>query len=156
MKEITFRPLRIDDAAAVAALNEGLGYPTTAGRVRARIEVLMASDERLGLAALWRDVLVGWVDAAVEHHLQAEPVVTIGGLVVREDLRGNGIGQQLCSAVETWAATLGVAVVRVRSQQKRTDAHRFYARDGYEEAKISLVFEKRISAQSEQASMPGH
>ena len=63
-------------------------------------------------------------------------------------MRGNGIGQQLCSAVETWAAHIGISAVRVRSQQKRTDAHRFYARDEYEQTKTSLVFEKEIPPQS--------
>jgi (aminoalkyl)phosphonate N-acetyltransferase len=138
----------MDDAEAVATLNGGLGYPATTDSVRTRLELLLASKERLALVAVWCGIVVGWIDAALEHHLQSEPVVTIGGLVVSEDMRGNGIGQQLCLAVEAWAAQIGVTAVRVRSQQKRTDAHRFYARDGYKEVKTSLVLEKRISPQS--------
>ena len=125
MNEVILRPLRISDAEVVATLNESLGYPTTADRVRSRLEMLVVSSERLALAAVWRDVVVGWIDAALEHHLQSETVVTIGGLIVRNDLQGNGIGRQLCLAVETWAAHIGIDAVRVRSQQKRTDAHRF-------------------------------
>lgn len=91
---------------------------------------------------------MGWVDAAVERHLQSKPVVMIGGLVVREDLRGKGIGQQLCHAVEHWATQIGIGVVRVRCELKRADAHRFYLREGYSQVKVSSVFEKYVLRQA--------
>ena len=151
MDEIVLRRLRVDDAEAVAALSEGLGYPATAEKVQSRLEYVVGSNERLAIAAVWRGVLIGWIDAALEHHLQSETVITIGGLVVRSDMRGKKIGQQLCLAVETWAGQIGIGIIRVRSHQKRTDAHRFYARDGYKQVKTSLVFEKDISSNLNQA-----
>ena len=63
-------------------------------------------------------------------------------------MRGKHIGQQLCQAVEQWAMQTGIARVRVRSQLKRTDAHRFYLRDGYKQVKVSAVFEKQVLCQS--------
>jgi hypothetical protein len=46
--------------------------------------------------------------------------------------------------VEEWARMQGIRRVRVRSQIKREDAHRFYLRDEYRQVKTSLVFEKEL------------
>lgn len=144
MEDMILRAVRTEDAEAIAALNESLGYPATVGTVRARLEALALGKDRTVLAAVSGSVVVGWIDAHLEQHLQSEPVITIGGLIVREDLRGHRIGQQLCCAVEAWAVQAGFGTVRVRSQQKRTGAHRFYVRNGYTQVKISAVFEKRV------------
>jgi GNAT superfamily N-acetyltransferase len=87
---------------------------------------------------------VGWIDAAMERHLQSPASAVIGGLVVREDTRGLGVGKRLCLEVEQWARSKSIPLVRVRSQIKREDAHRFYLRDGYRKVKTSLVFEKLV------------
>jgi GNAT superfamily N-acetyltransferase len=141
---IIIRAVQVDDAATVAALSASLGYPASAGDMRSRIEELAYDKDRMAFAAVLQDVLVGWADAAVERHLQSKPVVVLGGLVVRSDMRGRRIGQQLCHAVEQWAVRIEVATVRVRSQVKRADAHRFYLRDGYTQVKTSAVFEKTV------------
>jgi GNAT superfamily N-acetyltransferase len=141
------RTLRPDDAEMVAVLSASLGYPTDGSDVRSRIEELAKNNDRTAFAAVLQDVVVGWVDAAVERHLQSRPAVVIGGLVVRDDMRGKRIGQQLCHAVERWAVQIGIGAVRVRSQMKRSDAHRFYLRDGYTQVKISAVFEKEVIQQ---------
>ena len=148
MEKVSIRVLRADDAETVATLSASLGYPASAGEVRSRIELLADSNDRMAFAAILQDALVGWIDAAVERHLQSEPVVVIGGLVVSDDMRGKRIGQQLCHAVEQWAVQIGIAAVRVRSQLKRADAHRFYLRDGYTQVKISAVFEKHVFRQA--------
>lgn len=138
------RRLTVDDAAAVAELSEQLGYPASSELLRIRIETAARSQDRIALAALRNAELVGWIDAAVERHLQAEDTVVIGGLVVRASARGCGVGRRLCEAVEQWARERGFRRVRVRSQIKREDAHRFYLRDGYRQVKTSLVFEKTL------------
>jgi GNAT superfamily N-acetyltransferase len=148
MEKMTIRMLRAEDAETVATLSASLGYPVCASDVRSRIELLADSNDRMAFAAILQDAVVGWIDAAVERHLQSEPVVAIGGLVVRDDMRGKRIGQQLCHAVEQWAVKIGIAAVRVRSQLKRADAHRFYLRDGYTQVKISAVFEKHVFRQA--------
>ena len=86
--------------------------------------------------------MVGWIDLSVEYHLQSEPAVLIGGLVVGESARGRGIGRQLCEAAEDWTRARGVARLRVRSNVIRERAHSFYLRDGYARVKTSAVFEK--------------
>jgi (aminoalkyl)phosphonate N-acetyltransferase len=144
MENVMIRALRPDDADTVAELSASLGYPAVACEVKARIEILARSHDRVALAATSQDVVVGWIEAAIEYHLQSEPVAVIGGLVVRDDMRGKRIGQQLCQAVERWAIQSGISRVRVRSQVKREDAHRFYRRDGFTQVKVSAVFEKQL------------
>ncbi|HVT97628.1 MAG TPA: GNAT family N-acetyltransferase [Acidobacteriaceae bacterium] len=142
--DVVVRELRGDDAAAVAELSGQLGYPGTAEEVRKRIEAMTRSGDRVAFAAVRAAELVGWIDAAVERHLQADDAVVIGGLVVGETERGCGVGKRLCEEVERWAGERGFARVRVRSQIKRADAHRFYLRDGYRVVKTSLVLEKEL------------
>ena len=138
------RPLVASDAEAAAALSEQLGYPVTAAAFTRRIAALASDMNRLALAAMRRGELVGWADAAVERHLQGDDVVVLVGLVVRDDVRGLGIGRMLCEAIEQWTRTKGIEMLRVRSQIKRVDAHRFYLRDGFRQVKTSIVFEKNV------------
>jgi GNAT superfamily N-acetyltransferase len=142
--DVVVRRLVAEDASAVAELSDQLGYPGSAEELRKRIESMARSEDRVAFAAVRDGALVGWIDAAVERHLQAPDTVVIGGLVVRESARGCGVGKRLCEEVEDWARSRGFRRVRVRSQIKREDAHRFYLRDGYRQVKTSLVFEKSL------------
>ncbi|HEX3987375.1 MAG TPA: GNAT family N-acetyltransferase [Acidobacteriaceae bacterium] len=138
------RPLSPEDAPAAAELSAQLGYPASPADLRPRIEALVATTDHIVLAAVLNGRLVGWIDAAIERHLQDPDTVNIGGLVVDDAARGSGIGKRLCEAIEDWARSLSIPTVRVRSQIKRTDAHRFYLRDGYRLVKTSLVLEKSV------------
>src|SRR3979490_533972 len=141
---LSIRLLTADDAEAAAELSRELGYPSPAEDLRERIEELSGTADRVAFAAVIDGQIVGWIDAAMERHLQYAASAVIGGLVVRGDMGGVGVGRRLCVEVEEWARSKSVAVVRVRSQIKREDAHRFYLRDGYRKVKTSLVFEKTV------------
>jgi GNAT superfamily N-acetyltransferase len=141
---LTIRRLTVDDAEAAAELSSQLGYTCSTGDLRERIEELSRAADRVAFAAIIDGEIVGWIDAATERHLQSPVTAVIGGLVVREDMRGLGIGKRLCLEIEEWARSKSIPVVRVRSQVKREDAHRFYLRDGYSKVKTSLVFEKPV------------
>ena len=106
------------------------------------MEELSHTTDRVAFAAVIDDQVVGWIDAAMERHLQYAASAVIGGLVVREDMRGFGVGSRLCLEVEEWARSKSVPLVRVRSQIKREDAHRFYLRDGYSKVKTSVGLRK--------------
>jgi len=143
--EITIRRVRPEDAEAVAELNGQLGYPATADEVRERIGALAsyAASQAVFVACIGKEV-VGWVDVALTLHLQSRPFALIGGLVVKQGMRGQRIGKRLCEEAEAWSRERGVSVVRVTSRSTRGDAHRFYLRDGYKDVKTSRVFEKLL------------
>lgn len=140
------RPIRMEDAEAAAALCMQLGYPTNAEAVLARIRQITADPRHSVLVACVDDSVVGWIDLSIEYHLQSEPAALIGGLVVAEAARGQGIGRQLCQAAEAWARGCGMTRIRVRSNAIRERAHAFYLRDGYARVKTSAVFEKTLSS----------
>ncbi len=90
------------------------------------------------------DIVVGWIDVGIVHHLQSEPYGEIGGFVVTQNHRGSGIGKDLLAHAEVWIRERGVRRALVRSQLMREAAHRFYKREGYSQVKTSAVFEKQL------------
>jgi GNAT superfamily N-acetyltransferase len=144
MSMVHIRPIQGADAAAAAVLCAQLGYPTDVPALLARMTQIAGDADRAVLVACLDDEVVGWIDLSIEYHLQSEPAAFIGGLVVSERARGQGIGRRLSRAAEDWARARGVARLRVRSNVIRERAHAFYLRDGYARVKTSAVFEKTL------------
>lgn len=142
---VVIRAAEPDDAVAVSALSAELGYPVEVTAMRARLERLCASHAHGVFVACEGTVVVGWLHVSAAEHLQADARAEIGGLVVSATARGRRIGAQLVARAEAWAREHGLGAILVRSQVKREDAHRFYLREGYERAKTSAVFTKRLS-----------
>ena len=69
------------------------------------------------------------------------PVGRISMMVVDEDLRGRGIGAALVRAAEEALAAQSCYMVEVTSNARRTEAHRFYERLGYERTSVRLAKE---------------
>jgi predicted N-acetyltransferase YhbS len=140
--ELTVRTIAPTDAAAACRLCEQLGYQRDEHAILEWIERLAAIREfQAAFVACMGDEVVGWIEVSIEHRLQYPPFALIGGLVVKDGIRGQGIGRQLCARAEAWAWQRPVDTVRVTSRSTRLGAHRFYLRDGYRQVKTSLVFE---------------
>jgi GNAT superfamily N-acetyltransferase len=141
--ELSIRPAAVEDTPAVTALTVQLGYAATEGEIRERIVALAGREETQAVfVACLAGEVVGWIDVALTFHLQTPPFALIGGLVVKDGVRGLRIGKRLCDEAEGWSLARGVALVRVTSRSTRADAHRFYLRNGYRDVKLSRVFEK--------------
>jgi GNAT superfamily N-acetyltransferase len=143
---LTIRRVAPEDAVAVAELCGQLGYFATADEILTRIVALASCEttQSVFVACLGQEV-VGWIDVALTFHLQTPPFALIGGLVVKEGVRGLRIGRRLCDEAEAWSRARGVTVMRVTSRSTREEAHRFYLREGYTDIKTSRVFEKILS-----------
>lgn len=141
---MTIRPVRLEDSARVAALSGELGYPATADVMHSRLRSLQNRTDRAVLVACADHDVVGWIDVGLAGHLQSGDYAEIGGLVVSERVRGQGIGRALVEAAEAWAAAKGLGTMLVRSQIARDKAHGFYLREGYERTKTSAVFQKKL------------
>lgn len=141
---VILREMEPSDADGVAGLTGQLGYKRPAMEIREWIEGLGAVRERqAAFVACIGDRIVGWIEVSLERRVQSPDFALIGGLVVAEEHRGHGIGQQLCKRAEAWSWTKGAAKLRVTSRSTRADAHRFYLREGFELVKTSAVFEKK-------------
>lgn len=143
--KIHLGPPKPDDAAALAVLCGQLGYDATADQVAQRLVFLSGrGDHCVYVARDHRQTPLGWIHAFISRHLQSEPYVEVGGMVVGESERGAGIGAALLAGVEAWARAAGLELIRVRSNVVRGRAHRFYERQAYAKVKTSHVFEKRL------------
>jgi predicted N-acetyltransferase YhbS len=141
---VVIRVMETGDAEAVAMLTDQLGYRRNARSIERWIQERGGAAEQTAFVACLGANVVGWVEVSIERRLQSEAFGLIGGLVVREGVRGQGIGRRLCEAAENWSRERGLERLRVTSRSTRADAHRFYLRDGYEIVKTSTVFEKRL------------
>jgi predicted N-acetyltransferase YhbS len=140
------RVIALEDATAVAELSVQLGYEASSAEIEQRITALLSNAEsQVALVACEDAEVVGWIEASIVRHLQSAPHTLIGGLVVKDGMRGLGVGKRLCAEVEAWSRNKGLTVVRVTSRSTREGAHRFYLREGYRQTKTSAVFEKVLS-----------
>ena len=140
---LTLRAIEAGDAEAAAQLSTQLGYPVEPGVMADRIRAIALDHHGVIVACADRQV-VGWIDVGVVQHLQSGAYAEIGGLVVSEAFRNQGIGTRLLRAAEGWARERGVKHIVVRSQIAREAAHRFYVREGYERTKTSAVFTRTL------------
>jgi GNAT superfamily N-acetyltransferase len=157
---VRVRPIRIEDAPAVADLSGELGYRSTAEEMEERIRRVLKEPGHqawvaIPVASAEEDRLAGrpvdapeappiaWLHAFLSLRLESSPSIEIAGLVVSEPFRGRGIGRRLLATAEHWAASQGISAVRVRSRVSRAAAHRFYERAGYSETKEQKVFAKK-------------
>jgi len=130
------------DAQAVAALATELGYPSDAAQAGARLARLLGRDEDAVFAAEVDGAVVGWLHAREVLLLESEPFGEIAGLIVAAPRRGQGIGTALLQAAIAWTAQRGLPTLRVRSNLRRTETHRWYQAAGFAIVKTQLVFSR--------------
>jgi GNAT superfamily N-acetyltransferase len=158
--DIYLREAERGDAAELARLSAELGYPATPDVIARRLSRYEGQKEHAIFVACCgnpaedaasgdgKPRLAGFIDVSVVHHLQAETCVEIGALVVDASMRSRRIGVRFLECADEWARQQGVASIRVRSNVIRTDAHRFYEREGYVREKTSAVFRKSVGAKA--------
>ena len=118
-----------------------LGYEVTPGEVAERLEAMHA-EGRLVLVAELDGAVVACLSTSVMRVLhRPAPVGRISMMVVDEGLRGGGIGADLVRAAEQPLAAQGCYMIEVTSHVRRTAAHRFYERLGYERTSVRLAKE---------------
>jgi len=142
--QVNIRPIHRDDATSVSELVTQLGYERTPEQVRQWVDGLGSRPEQAAFIAELDGKVVAWIDVSLAWHLQSDVFGLIGGLVVSDGVRGGGIGRRLCERAEEWSRSHGAKKIRVTSRSTREAAHRFYLRDGYQQSKISMVFEKSL------------
>ena len=132
------------DFAALAKLGrEAMGYEeSTEALVREKLQKVLKKDYERVYVAEYGGEVVGFVHAEEYEVLYYPAMVNILGLAVDETFRRLGIAAKLMAAVEDWAGKNGIKEIRLNSGISRTDAHRFYRKNGFDDEKEQKRFLK--------------
>lgn len=142
--EMSYREAVVGDGPEIARLSGQLGYPAESEAITDRLDRILTWADNAVFVSEADDKLAGWVHVHGRYLIESPPFAEIGGLVVDDEYRGQGIGKELMRRVEEWARAAGFAEMRVRSGGSRAGAHRFYERIGYDNFKMQQVFRKRL------------
>lgn len=121
-----------------------LGYPSTEKEILERLDSIFRANDHLVIAAIQNENVVGWIHAFIAYRLESDPFVEIGGLVVDDKLRSQGIGSSLVKEIKSWAAENNCSKIRVRTNSKRKDAPKFYKKLGFEKVKEQLIMDLEV------------
>ena len=139
------REAKFADAKELARLSLQHGYEVSEGNVLKHLEKIQSyEDHAVYVGEVNSDELVGWVHVHGRYMIGVHPFAEIGGLVVDEQHRRKGYGEQLMRKCEEWAKVMGFEEVRLRSGGQRKGAHEFYRRIGYENVKWQEVFSLKL------------
>jgi len=132
VSELSIRPAQAEDAEALAELVRQLGYVVSPADVVERLAAMAAEGHQVLVAELDGEV-AGCLSTSTMRVLhRPAPVGRISMMVVDEVRRGRGIGARMVRAAEQALAESGCYMVEVTSNLRRTAAHSFYERLGYE------------------------
>lgn len=139
MFEIRVRQANEGDELVVQELLGQLGYVFTAAEVQARLNLLAASNTDPVLLAIQNLEVVGLIALHFATMLQQrEPVAQITALVVRDGVRGTGIGKALVDAGGDLARHSGCGRLELRTANARIEAHAFYRRLGFANSAVGF------------------
>ena len=143
--EVFFRKATLQDAERLAHLASQLGYPTEKAQMHGRLHEVLNRDDNFVLVATAQKTIIGWVHAFVSLRIESDSFTEIGGMVVDEHHRQNGIGRLMLAEVCKWALSKNCFSVRVRSNSKRSAAHNFYVKNGFLSIKEQKVFSYNLA-----------
>ena|SRR5690348_117211 len=142
--EIQILPIMVEHAPEVQKLSGQLGYPLSLTEIKSNITEVVKANDHVAFIALHNERVAGWIHAFRCVLLESNPFIEIGGLVVDEQYRGKGIGKKLVEGIKEWCLENGFHDIRVRSNVKRKEAHKFYTAIGFGESKEQKVFQMKL------------
>ncbi|MDR2284451.1 MAG: GNAT family N-acetyltransferase [Sphingobacterium sp.] len=135
------RSAKISDALAITNLVGQLGYPAELVSIESRLSILLSNHDITVFVAVVDEQVVAWMQANYSMSLETDYGVEIIGLVVDNQIRGQGVGAALIREVVTWARKKEAGFLRVRCNVLRTESHLFYQKNGFTLRKEQKVFD---------------
>lgn len=138
------RVCKIEDAEQICRLiYDELGYTDiTMDKVQSSLQKIIGNGDYFTLVAVDNGEVCGFISAVREISLEVGEYCRILALAINKEHQGQGLGTALITLVESKARTDGASLVTLSSQFKRTKAHEFYEKLGYE--KTSFSFKKKF------------
>ncbi|CAN5304248.1 GNAT family N-acetyltransferase [soil metagenome] len=121
------------DAEGASELLAQLGYPTTASDLEARIRGASAANVEAVVAENADGLLLGLASMHRLPLLTADsPLALLTSVVVEQQARGLGVGRRMVEHLCARALELGCERIAVMTHLRRSDAHSFYERLGFQ------------------------
>lgn len=140
------REMKIKDAVELVTINTSqLGYEASLQNTTSRMKKLLQDSEHhyfLIYENTETKKVCGYVHAEIYESLYSDPMFNLMALAVAKEFEGQGIGKQLMHGVEVEALKRGLTAIRLNSGEARTQAHRFYEKNGYISNKTQKRFMK--------------
>lgn len=129
------RNITIFDAQEIQRIsNVELGYDVDLDIVKKQIEKLTNDTKHniiIGFENEQTRKIIGFVHAELYESLYMDTGLNILGLAVDSNFQGQGIGKKLMSAIEDYALKNNISFIRLNSNVRRVEAHKFYESIGY-------------------------
>lgn len=140
---MSIRSAWVADCSSIKNLLDQLGYDCPVEIIKERLEKLFESDCDDVFVYTDNRKVEGFITLHYSKQLAFDgDFCEIGYLVVDKSVRGKGIGRILEEYACKTAKEKGCSALNVFSREFRTDAHRFYERQGYHEER--KFFSKEI------------
>ena len=145
--ETDVRPAGPADAGEIARLAAELGYPVSHDKMERRLKVLLDEGRHhVAVAQASAGRLAGWIHVEHRSSLESGERAEIMGLIVDPESRRKEVGRLLVEEAESWARSLGLCELAVRSNIRRQASYRFYPALGYLLLKTQQVYIKTFSS----------
>ena len=129
------RNITILDAKEIQKISDyELGYDVNLDIVKKQIEKLTNDNKHniiIGFENEQTRKIIGFVHAELYESLYMDTGLNILGLAVNSNFQGQGIGKKLMSSIEDYALKNNISYIRLNSNVRRIDAHKFYESIGY-------------------------
>ena len=129
------RDITIFDAQEIQRISKiVLGYDVDLDIVKKQIEKLTNDNKHnviIGFENEQTRKIVGFVHAELYESLYMDTGLNILGLAVDSNFQGQGIGKKLMSAIEDYTLKNNISFIRLNSNVRRVEAHKFYESIGY-------------------------
>lgn len=131
---MNIREAELKDAGAIQVLLEQLGYPTEDGFIAKRLGDLSKLTDHFDSVYELNGEVLGFVSLHFIPQIAFEAdYAVISYFIVDDNSRSLGIGKALEEYCTTLAVERKCKRLMVHSNARRTDAHRFYLRQGFVE-----------------------
>lgn len=138
---IVIREIHVKDSEAITSLSAQLGYSISLTYTKANIEQVLTLHDHVAYVAIDGEQTIAWAHAYKTITIESLPFIELAGLVVDENYRSKGIGNMMVAKIKEWCMEQKIYSLRVRSNVKRKEAHRFYLNNGFKEIKEQKVFQ---------------
>ena len=129
------RDITIFDAQEIQRISKiVLGYDVDLDIVKKQIEKLTNDNKHnviIGFENEQTRKIIGFVHAELYESLYMDTGLNILGLAVDSNFQGQGIGKKLMSAIEDYTLKNNISFIRLNSNVRRVEAHKFYESIGY-------------------------